>query len=278
MATGPAAHTWVTEGISNGTCSLKTDERGFFSIKDTLQTVSSPRVFACGDCCSFERFKGAFPPKAGVYAVRMGPILINNLKILLALKSTAAAAADSDKNEGNLHHHHHHQQQQQQFDQTVQAAESQLKQYEPQREFLSLMVLGKERAMGAKWSLSFAGHWVWLLKDHIDRKWMRLFDLPEGEREGKGEGEGGQAQAAAGCVCGGGEEGKAGGAAATSVVVPEQQQQQQQQPEYSQYAGLLHGTDDKSDEYHERLKILEKMHTDADFRDAVLAHVQAEQL
>jgi selenide,water dikinase len=76
-------------------------------------------------------------PKAGVYAVRAGPILDANLRARL----TGGA----------------------------------LRRYRPQRDFLALLNLGGEQALGGKWGLSASGRSVWLLKDAIDRRFVRRF-------------------------------------------------------------------------------------------------------
>lgn len=73
-----------------------------------VQSVSDARVFAAGDCCTFAgesllRTGGSasivpwgvdlepgFPPKAGVYAVREGPVLAEN--VIATLKGTSLAA------------------------------------------------------------------------------------------------------------------------------------------------------------------------------------------
>lgn len=54
---------------------------GYFRVNDNLQSTSHPNVFAGGDCISMESYaeEGNFPPKAGVYAVRAGPIIAQNL-------------------------------------------------------------------------------------------------------------------------------------------------------------------------------------------------------
>ena len=58
---------------------LAVDDRGWIKVNRNLQSTSHPHVFAAGDCCTVldPHFKP--PPKAGVYAVRAGPILIQNL-------------------------------------------------------------------------------------------------------------------------------------------------------------------------------------------------------
>eukprot|EP00742_Colponemidia_sp_Colp-10_P009664 GILJ01010563.1.p1 GENE.GILJ01010563.1~~GILJ01010563.1.p1 ORF type:complete len:442 (+),score=56.59 GILJ01010563.1:67-1392(+) len=116
---------------------LQTDPEGFLLVNSYLQSVSDPSVFAAGDCIQIEGHPVGFPPKAGVYAVREGPIIAKNI--------------------------------------IAQLTASSLTRYEPQSDFLSLMNLGDHRAIGAKFGLAFSGHWVWKLKDHIDRKWMNQF-------------------------------------------------------------------------------------------------------
>lgn len=186
FATGAAAAPWLREQTD-----LKTDANGFVSVRDTLQVETSDALFACGDCASMSSFKGAFPPKAGVYAVRMGPIVLENLKLLLG------------------HHHSRPQQQQQEeqaaTDATAKAATPatpataatdasaapqgsgsegdapKLHKYAPQQDFLSLICLGDQRAIGTKWGVALSGGWAWTLKDSIDRKWMSQFDFGDDE-------------------------------------------------------------------------------------------------
>lgn len=79
-----------------------------------------------------------FPPKAGVYAVREGPIIAQNV----------AAMINGEP----------------------------LTEYVPQRGFLSLMMTGDGSAFGSKFGLTFVGKWVWDMKDFIDVGFMKLFD------------------------------------------------------------------------------------------------------
>ena len=53
---------------------------GYFKVNDFMQSTSHPNIFAGGDCVQMETFADKpFPPKAGVYAVRAGPIVAGNI-------------------------------------------------------------------------------------------------------------------------------------------------------------------------------------------------------
>ncbi len=81
-------------------------------------------------------------PKSGVYAVREGRPLAANLRRML----TGAEPAP----------------------------------YKPQRQALYLVSTGERYAIGSRNGLTASGHWVWRLKDWIDRRFMRKFnELPE---------------------------------------------------------------------------------------------------
>ena len=56
---------------------LKTDERCYVLVDESLRSVSHPDVFAAGDNASLQ---GMALPKSGVYAVRQGAVLAENLK------------------------------------------------------------------------------------------------------------------------------------------------------------------------------------------------------
>ena len=51
-----------------------------------------------------------------------------------------------------------------------------LDEYVPQRSFLALLMTGDGKALGTKFGITFAGKWVWRMKDNIDRGFMTLFD------------------------------------------------------------------------------------------------------
>ena len=132
--TGAAPAAWVAES------GLRTDDHGFLAVRDTLQSHDDDRIFAAGDIATQVNHPR---PKAGVFAVRQGPVLAHNLRAFLLDKA--------------------------------------LREHRPQRRFLSLVSLGERRAVADKGPLSAQGEWVWRWKDRIDRKFMERFEkLPEG--------------------------------------------------------------------------------------------------
>jgi pyridine nucleotide-disulfide oxidoreductase family protein len=72
--TQAAAPKWIKES------QLKTDDRGFILVADTLQSVSQPNIFAAGDIATMTNYDR---PKAGVFAVRQGQPLFNNWQNIL---------------------------------------------------------------------------------------------------------------------------------------------------------------------------------------------------
>ncbi len=132
-ATGAVAHAWQRDADRRG--GLAVSERGFIRVDTQLRSVSHPEAFAVGDCAEWE-----VPlPKAGVYAVRMGPVLTHNLRAAL---------------EGRALHD-----------------------YEPQSRFLALLATADGRAIASRGRLSAEGRWLWRWKDHIDRGFLRRFEL-----------------------------------------------------------------------------------------------------
>lgn len=130
--TGAAAAPWVAAS------GLATDAQGFLAVADTLQSLDDDRVFGAGDIATQVRHPR---PKAGVYAVRQGPVLAHNLRARLLGKP--------------------------------------LREHRPQQRFLSLVSLGDRQAAADRGPFSAAGAWVWRWKDSIDRKFMARFeDLP----------------------------------------------------------------------------------------------------
>jgi len=127
VANGAAAPGWARSA------GLATDERGFIKVDRCLRSLSHPGVFAAGDVASLQDER----PKSGVYAVRAGPILADNL-----LAACGGAA---------------------------------LRVWRAQRRSLGLLSLGDGRAVAAWAGLSAHGAWVWRWKDRIDRAFVGRF-------------------------------------------------------------------------------------------------------
>ena len=117
---------------------LPLDERGFLQTRNTLQSTGADNIFAVGDAGTVE---GTPYAKAGVYAVRQGPTLWNNMQRKL----------------------------------TGQPLES----WTPQSKFLSLIGTGDDRAILTYYGLSLHNRWCWKLKDWIDTRFMAKYQQYE---------------------------------------------------------------------------------------------------
>lgn len=117
---------------------LPVDNGGFLQVGDCLQVVGNDDIFAAGDTIAFST---RALPKSGVYAVRAGPVLADNLARRVSGRS--------------------------------------LRPFRPQRRALYLLSTGPRHAVGTRNGLTFDGAWVWCWKDWIDRRFMRRFsELP----------------------------------------------------------------------------------------------------
>jgi selenide,water dikinase len=168
--TGSAPHRWQRDSTD-----LELDEGGFIRVDPSLRCRSRPlpsppppsssdpsalppSVFAAGDCAGVSLFDPpsppppAFstPPKSGVYAVRAGEqVLLPNL--LAAVGEGAGGGGDPPPPA--------------RWDASREG-----------RPALSLLSLGNGRAVALwpwRWVPAVAGEGVWLLKDFIDRRWVR---------------------------------------------------------------------------------------------------------
>lgn len=127
-ATGAVSPDWIAGS------GLRTDAHGFVEVDDTLRSSSHPFVFAAGDVASL---RDRSLPKAGVFAVRQGPVLARNLRRCLTGRP--------------------------------------LLRYRPQRAWLSLISTGDGGAIGTYGPLAWQGRWVWRWKDRIDRAFVGRF-------------------------------------------------------------------------------------------------------
>ena len=129
---------WVTQASAPDwieTSGLITDSRGFILVKNTLQSLSHPHIFAAGDIATIQNYPR---PKAGVFAVRQGRPLYENLIRILAKKE--------------------------------------LKSYIPQQKYLSLIGTGKKSAIASRGSFAWESTLLWLWKDYLDRSFMNRFN------------------------------------------------------------------------------------------------------
>ncbi|MER0240316.1 FAD-dependent oxidoreductase [Fulvimarina sp. MAC8] len=127
-ATTSTAQDWLQK------TGLALDSSGFVKVDETLRSVSHPSIFAAGDIASLPDPR----PKAGVFAVREGPVLAENLR----------RAALGEK----------------------------LRPYHPQKDWLNLLSTADGRAVADKWGLSLEGRWVWRWKDWNDSRFVKRFN------------------------------------------------------------------------------------------------------
>jgi selenide,water dikinase len=128
---------WVTSAAPQGwlaSTGLELDDEGYILVNETLQSVNNENVYAVGDIASVVQHPR---PKAGVYAVRQGPPLFENLCRSILGKSP--------------------------------------KPFKPQSEFLSLISTGNKSAIAHRNGKSIGGSWVWRWKNWIDQRFMNRF-------------------------------------------------------------------------------------------------------
>lgn len=118
---------------------------GFLAINEFLQSAGGPaNVFAAGDVAT----SVCDPrPKAGVFAVRQGLPLADNIRLYLTGQE--------------------------------------LKPFKPQKDFLGIISTGDRSAVATRGNFALSGDWLWKWKDYIDRKFMKKFseDLPHMQSE-----------------------------------------------------------------------------------------------
>ncbi|MER3434501.1 MAG: FAD-dependent oxidoreductase [Leptolyngbya sp. ERB_1_1] len=133
----PNTIVWVTQATAPNwikQSGLKTDDQGFILVNDALQSVSHSQVFAAGDIATMMCYDR---PKAGVFAVRQGKPLFQNLSAILSNQP--------------------------------------LKPYHPQKTYLSLIGTGDRSAIASYGVLGWRSRLLWQMKDAIDRAFMNQF-------------------------------------------------------------------------------------------------------
>jgi selenide,water dikinase len=147
-AAGAAAHDLANVAMRKR--GIAVTDKGWIRVSPTMQSISHDCIFAAGDCVTIEDLPRGHntPPKAGVYAVRAGPLLVENLV------------------------------------RYVQEHDKPLDRFMPQDNFIKLIIRGDGHAIGLRFGFAMTGPWVMQLKDQIDRKFVSLFaeeNLPSDE-------------------------------------------------------------------------------------------------
>jgi pyridine nucleotide-disulfide oxidoreductase family protein len=128
LASGSAPPAWLPA------TGLACDERGFLAVDSHLRSISHEAVFGAGDIASIV---GEPRARSGVYAVRAGPVLADNL---------------IRQSEGKA-----------------------LRPYTPQQAALYLLATGPQHAIASWHNIAWQGGWVWRWKDRIDRGFIAEF-------------------------------------------------------------------------------------------------------
>ena len=132
---------WVTQAGAAAwlrDTGLPLDAQGFIVVGADLRSVGDPAIFAAGDIAAVREHPR---PKAGVFAVRQGPPLADNLRRVLR---------------GN-----------------------DPRPFTPQSRYLALIGTGDGEAIATRGAFAAQGRWAWRLKEWIDRRWMRGYrELP----------------------------------------------------------------------------------------------------
>lgn len=128
LATKASAPSWLRQ------TDLELTDDGFIAIRPTLQSRSHLHIFAAGDIATL---MSSIHPKAGVYAVRQAPVLLQNLKAILQREPLAS--------------------------------------YKPQPRFLSLLNMCDGTAIASYGPFSGRSSWYLKLKMRIDSRFVAKF-------------------------------------------------------------------------------------------------------
>jgi pyridine nucleotide-disulfide oxidoreductase family protein len=129
-ATGAVGHSWLAD------TALPLDKHNFIKVDNTLEITGQPGIFAAGDCAAFTPAL----PNAGVYAVRMGPHLAENLRRACYGEPLAT--------------------------------------WQPPKRVLALIGTGDGHAIASRGAFGLSGKWVWEWKKRIDARFIARFNPP----------------------------------------------------------------------------------------------------
>jgi NADH dehydrogenase FAD-containing subunit len=172
-ATGAQAHDWQLDPARRG--ALAVDHAGFIRIDAQLRSLSHATVFAAGDCVSWWR---QALPKAGVYAVRMGPVLARNLREALCASRRRIPRATCQSVTHPILQPTLGSKSWDPLLEPVRRLSGNYTAYRPQSRYLSLLATGNGRAIASRGGLGVEGAWVWRWKNSIDRGFLHRLRLP----------------------------------------------------------------------------------------------------
>lgn len=116
---------------------LPTGDDGGLLVNAYLQSVRYPELFGGGDCISLQHHR---LPKVGVYAVRENPVLHHNLRAALEGRGDLVT-------------------------------------FIPQKDYLLVLNMGNGRGIAWRKRFIWEGRLAFMLKDFIDRRFMRKFQV-----------------------------------------------------------------------------------------------------
>jgi selenide,water dikinase len=128
--TGPSAPPWLAES------GLQCDDRGYPLIDDSLALTADGTAFGAGDCVTLRHAPQT--PKAGVFAVRMAPILAANVRAAMMGLPSA-------------------------------------ERYTPQANYLALLSTGDGSALLSWRGVALESRWAHHLKRWIDDRYLRRY-------------------------------------------------------------------------------------------------------
>ncbi|MEP6590551.1 MAG: FAD-dependent oxidoreductase [Gemmatimonadota bacterium] len=113
---------------------------GYVEVDDFLRSSDGSPVWGAGDCITLRSHPNT--PKAGVYAVRQGPVLAHNLRAFCEPDGAS-------------------------------------RRYRPQARFLSLLAVSRHRAILSWGGVALDARWAQRLKQWIDRRFVARYRVPE---------------------------------------------------------------------------------------------------